>query len=35
MAHEPTHFMYELVPDADRAARRRELILECQPACGT
>ena len=35
MAHEPTHFMYELVPDADRAARRRELILECQPACYT
>ncbi len=29
----PTHFMYELVPDADRAARRRELILEFQPVC--
>lgn len=23
--------MYELVPDAERAARRRELILEFQP----
>ena len=34
-AHEPTHFMYELVPDADRAARRRELILEFQPVCNT
>lgn len=33
MASEPTHFMYELVPDADRAARRRELILEFQPEC--
>jgi len=32
-AHEPTHFMYELVPDAGRAARRRELILEFQPEC--
>ena len=32
-ARDPTHFMYELVPDADRAARRRELILEFQPAC--
>ena len=31
--HDPTHFMYELVPDADRAARRRELILEYQPVC--
>lgn len=31
--HHPTHFMYELVPDAERAARRRELILEFQPAC--
>jgi excinuclease UvrABC nuclease subunit len=29
----PTHFMYELVPDAERAARRRELILEFHPAC--
>ena len=35
LAHEPTHFMYELVPDADRAARRRELILEFQPVCNT
>lgn len=34
-AHDPTHFMYELVPDADRAARRRELILEFQPVCNT
>jgi hypothetical protein len=33
MASEPTHFVYELVPDADRAARRRELILEFQPEC--
>ncbi len=33
IAHNPTHFMYELVPDAERAARRRELILEFQPAC--
>jgi hypothetical protein len=32
-AHHPTHFMYELVPDAERAARRRELILEFQPMC--
>ena len=32
-ANEPTHFMYELVPDADRAARRRELILEFQSVC--
>jgi|MudIll2142460700_1097286.scaffolds.fasta_scaffold1024170_1 excinuclease UvrABC nuclease subunit len=32
-AHEPTHFMYELVPDADRAARRRELILEFPSVC--
>ena len=31
--HHPTHFMYELVPDAERAARRRELILEFQPVC--
>jgi len=31
--HDPTHFMYELVPDSDRAARRRELILEFQPVC--
>lgn len=31
--HHPTHFMYELVADADRAARRRELILEFQPVC--
>ncbi len=31
--HHPTHFMYELVPDADRAARRRELIHEFQPVC--
>ncbi len=31
--HHPTHFMDELVADADRAARRRELILEFQPAC--
>ena len=30
---DPTHFMYELVPDADRVARRRELILEFQPVC--
>jgi hypothetical protein len=30
---DPTHFMYELVPDADRAARRRELIREFQPVC--
>jgi len=30
---DPTHFMYELVPDADRAARRRELILEFRPVC--
>jgi hypothetical protein len=29
----PTHFMYELVADADRVARRRELILEFQPVC--
>ena len=34
-ANDPTHFMYELVPDADRAARRRELILEFQPVCHT
>ena len=34
-AHEPTHFMYGLVPDADRAARRRELILEFQSVCNT
>ena len=33
MASEPTHFMYELVPDADHATRRRELILEFQPKC--
>lgn len=31
--HHPTHFMYELVPDADRAARRRELIHEFRPVC--
>jgi len=31
--HHPTHFMYELVPDAERAARRRELIMEFQPVC--
>ncbi len=31
--HHPTHFMYELVADADRMARRRELILEFQPVC--
>ena len=31
--HHPTHFMYELVADAERAARRRELILEFQPVC--
>ncbi len=31
--HHPTHFMYELVADADRVARRRELILEFQPVC--
>jgi len=30
---DPTHFMYELVPDADRATRRRELILEYKPVC--
>jgi excinuclease UvrABC nuclease subunit len=30
---DPTHFMYELVPDAERAARRRELIAEFRPAC--
>ena len=30
---DPTHFMYELVPDGDRAARRRELIFEFQPVC--
>jgi hypothetical protein len=30
---DPTHFMYELVPDADRVARRRELIREFQPVC--
>ena len=35
MANDPTHFMYELVPDADRAARRRELILEFQSLCNT
>jgi excinuclease UvrABC nuclease subunit len=33
MANDPTHFMYELVPDADRAARRRELIFESQLLC--
>ncbi len=33
VAFNPTHFMYELVPDAERAARRRELILEFRPAC--
>jgi hypothetical protein len=33
--HHPTHFMYELVPDGERAARRRELILEFQPVCNT
>ena len=32
-ASEPTRFMYELVPDADRAARRREPMLEFQPEC--
>jgi hypothetical protein len=32
-AHDPTHFMYELVPDADRAARRRALILEFRAVC--
>jgi hypothetical protein len=26
-------YMDELVPDADRAARRRELILEFQSVC--
>ena len=31
--HHPTHFMYELVPDADRAARRHALIHEFQPVC--
>ena len=34
-ANEPTHFMYELVPDPDRAARRRELSLEFQSVCNT
>jgi excinuclease UvrABC nuclease subunit len=33
VGHHPTHFMYELVPDVERAARRRELILEFQPVC--
>jgi hypothetical protein len=31
--HDPTHFMYELVPDADRVARRRELIFEFHRVC--
>jgi excinuclease UvrABC nuclease subunit len=31
--HHPTHFMYELVADAERVARRRELIREFQPVC--
>ena len=31
--HYATHFMYELVPDAERTARRRDLILEFQPVC--
>ena len=30
-AHDPTHSMYEPVLDADRAARRRELILKFEP----
>lgn len=31
--HHPTHFMFELVDNGDRAARRRELILEFKPLC--